>query len=358
LSATGSPPAQQRILFTAGELGARLGAEVIGDDGLALTALDAIEGAGPSTLSFIRDARRLAQWRASRCGAALVSRATLDAEENPAPLEPKRALLVVADADLATVAVLESLARPAEYPRAVHADATVHPSATIDPSASIGPGARIGANAVIGAGAAVLANAVVGDNAKVGPRSVLQPGAVVQDGCIIGAGVVLHPGVVIGCDGFGYRPAPDKKGLVKIPHIGNVVVEDGVEIGANTTIDRGKFGSTVVGAGTKIDNLVQIGHNCRIGRSCIICGAVGLAGSVTLGDGVTLAGGVGVADNRVLGAGVTVGAGSGVMDDIPAGETWVGYPARPARTTMRLVAAIEQLPDLISKVRKMGRGGT
>lgn len=355
MSAASAPARPGASLFTAAELARTLGGEVIGDGALALTALDAIEGAGPATLSFVRDARRLAQWRASRCGAALVSRSLLDAEEQAPPLEPGRALIVVQDADLATVSVLQSLACPPEYPRGTHPHATVDPSATVDPTASIGPGARVGAGAVVAARAAVLANAVVGNGAKVGPDSVIQPGAVVQDGCVIGAGVILHPGVVIGADGFGYRPAPDGRGLVKIPHIGNVVIEDGVEIGANTTVDRGKFGSTVIGAGTKIDNLVQIGHNCRIGRSCIICGAVGLAGSVTLGDGVTLAGGVGVADNRVIGSGATVGAGSGVMDDIPARETWVGYPARPARTTMRLVAAIEQLPDLISKVRKMGR---
>lgn len=342
-------------LFTANDLAARLGGETLGNRALPITGLDAIEAGGKGTLSFIRDARRLAQWRASACGAALVSRAVLDSESDAPTIDPGRALIVVPDADLAMVRVLETLSRPPRYEPGVHPDATVDPSASVDPTACIGPGARVGRDAVVAAGAAVLANAVVGAGARIGAGSVLQPNSVVQDGCVVGAGVILHPGVVVGSDGFGYRPAPDKKGLVKIPHIGNVVVEDGVEIGANTTIDRGKFGSTVIGAGTKIDNLVQIGHNCRVGRSCIICGAVGLAGSVTLGDGVTLAGGVGVADNRVLGSGVTVGAGSGVMDDIPAGETWVGYPARPARTTMRLVAAIEQLPDLISKVRKMGR---
>lgn len=342
-------------LFTAGELARRIGGEVRGDEGLRLTALDTLESAGPSSLSFIRDAARLAEWPGLHCGAALVSRSLL-AEPDPGPLDqPGRALILVDDADLALVRILEMLAPSDPVTPGVHKGARVDPSASVADSASVAPGVSIGAHSIVAEHAVIHPGAVIGAEVLIGPRTVVHANAVVRDRCVLGAGVVLHPGVVIGADGFGYRPDPAGRGLVKIPHIGNVVVEDMVEIGANTTVDRAKFGSTRIGAGTKIDNLVQIGHNCRIGRSCIICGMVGLAGSVTLGDGVTLAGGVGVADNRTIGPGATIGARSGVMDDIPPGETWVGYPARPARHTMRLIAAIEQLPDLLSRFRKQLR---
>ncbi len=348
-----STPSDEPVLFRAGELARRLGAALRGDPGLGITRVDAIESAGPAGLSFARDAARLAQWRDSSCGAALVSQVVADADPRlPAP-PPGRALIVVADADLAMASVLEWLAPREQHAPGVHPRAVVDPGATIDPSASIGPGVVVGPQCEVGEHAVLCASVTLGRGVRVGPRSVLHPGVVVQDRCVIGAGVTLHPGVVVGADGFGYRPSPDGRGLLKVPHIGRVVIEDGVEIGANATIDRAKFGDTLIGAGTKIDNLVQIGHNCRVGRSCIICGCAALAGSVTLGDGVVIAGGVGIADNRTIGAGARIGARSGVMDDIPAGESWVGYPARPARHTMRLVAALEQLPDLLSRFKRM-----
>jgi UDP-3-O-[3-hydroxymyristoyl] glucosamine N-acyltransferase len=138
-----------------------------------------------------------------------------------------------------------------------------------------------------------------------------------------------------------------------VPHVGDVVIGDGVEIGAGTCIDRAKLGSTTIGDGTKIDNLVQIGHNCEIGRSCIICGCSGLAGSVKLGDGVTIAANVGIADNLQVGDGATVGARAGVMDNIPAGEAWVGIPARPARETMKILAATKMLPEALRRLRSV-----
>jgi len=164
--------------------------------------------------------------------------------------------------------------------------------------------------------------------------------------------------VVIGADGFGYRPSVDGRSLVKIPHIGNVVIGDGVEIGANSTIDRGKFGSTRIGDGTKIDNLVMIGHNCEIGRSCILCAFVGLSGSVVLGDGVTLAGAAGVADNCQIGDGATLGGGAGVIGNVPPGVTWTGMPARDARKYMRNIAALDRLPEILKKLKPLLRDVT
>jgi UDP-3-O-[3-hydroxymyristoyl] glucosamine N-acyltransferase len=156
-----------------------------------------------------------------------------------------------------------------------------------------------------------------------------------------------HQGVSIGADGFGYRPDPHGGGLLKVPHLGTVEVGDRVEIGANACVDRGKFGATVVGEGTKIDNLVQIAHNCRIGRSCIIAGLCGLSGSVTLEDGVVLGGNVGIADHVTIGAGARIGAKAGVMSDVPAGRSMLGCPADDLRAALRQMAAVRKLPDLI-----------
>jgi UDP-3-O-[3-hydroxymyristoyl] glucosamine N-acyltransferase len=216
-----------------------------------------------------------------------------------------------------------------------------------DPHLSVGPGARVGERCTLHSGVSVGASVSLGDDTQ------LHAGVVVYPRCSIGARCTLHANVVIGADGFGYRPAPDARSILKVPHIGTVEIHDDVEIGASTTIDRAKFGATVIGSGTKIDNLVQIGHNVRVGRSCIICGCAALAGSVVIGDGATIAGGVGIADNITIGAGAKVGARSGVMDDVPPGESWVGYPAKPARQTFRILTALNQLPDVMSQVKKL-----
>jgi UDP-3-O-[3-hydroxymyristoyl] glucosamine N-acyltransferase len=213
----------------------------------------------------------------------------------------------------------------------------------------------IGPDSEIGAGVRLHAGVVIGARVRVGEGSTLRANCVIEDGCEIGRGVVLHPGVVVGADGFGYRPGAEGLGLVKVPHAGNVVVEDGAEIGANTTIDRGKLGPTVIGAGAKIDNLVQIGHNCVIGRCCIICGCTALAGSVTIGDGTVIGGGVGVADNVRIGAGARIAAKSGVMRDVPDGETWAGYPAQKGSLWMRTHAATIELTEHIKPLKRLLR---
>ncbi len=337
--------------WTTGELAALLDAELVGRDDLRVTRLDSLDHADAETLAFIRDNKYGATWSRSAAAAAVVSRGV----ETPGHEPAQRALLIVDDADRALIALLEKIT-----PEHVAPPAGTHPTATIDPTAVIGANVRLGPGAVVGPGSRIgdgtmlHANAVVGAHVTVGRGCNLRAGMVIEDRCVLGDGVTIHPNAVIGADGFGYRPAPGGAGLIKIPHAGAVEVHDGVEIGAGATIDRGKFGNTVIGAGAKIDNLVQIGHNCRIGRCCIICGACGIAGSVTIGDGAVLGGGVGVRDNVSIGAGAQVGARSGVMDDIPAGEIWVGYPARPAKETMRIVAATGRLPKLMKQLRARG----
>ncbi len=253
---------------------------------------------------------------------------------------------MVPDADLALIKILSLFApRTPAPPPGIHPTAYVDPSARVAATASIGPHCVISAGATVAEHAVLMAHDFVGENASVGPGTRLHPGVRILERCTVGGSCTLYPGVVIGADGFGYRPDPSGDGLVKVPHIGDVVVEDHVEIGANSCIDRAKFSSTIIGAGTKIDNLVQIAHNCLVGRCCVLCGGTMLAGSVTLGDGVVLGGQVGVADNVTIGAGSRVGAKAGVNNDIPGGADYMGHPAGPASEWRRTFA----------KLRLMGR---
>ncbi|MGE0499879.1 MAG: UDP-3-O-(3-hydroxymyristoyl)glucosamine N-acyltransferase [Rhizobiaceae bacterium] len=225
----------------------------------------------------------------------------------------------------------------------IAADARIEDGATIEAGASIGPGA------VIGRGTLVASNAVIGRNCRIGRDGYIGPGAAVQC-ALIGDRVSIQQSAAIGQAGFGFVVLDG--GPVRIPHIGRVIIQNDVEIGANTTVDRGTLGDTVIGEGTKIDNLVQIAHNVLIGRSCMIAALCGLSGSVTLGDGVMLGGRVGIADHVTVGAGAMIAAASGLMHDVPPGERWAGAPARPVREFFREVAAIRNL--IKSKPSKRG----
>lgn len=218
--------------------------------------------------------------------------------------------------------------------------AHVSPSARIEAGAIIEAGAVVGPNVAIGSGTVVAPNAVIGGSTQIGRDCYIGAGCTVEY-ALIGNRVVIQTGARIGKEGFGF--VPGAKGPERIPQIGRVVIQDDVEIGANTTVDRGAMADTIIGEGTKIDNLVQIAHNVRIGRACIIAGHCGLSGSVTLGDYVMLGGRVGIADHITLGTGAQVAASSGLMHDIPAGERWAGLPARPMRDFFREVAAIRGL---------------
>ena len=219
-------------------------------------------------------------------------------------------------------------------------DTLIHPSAQIGANVRIGPGAVVGADAEIGDDVSLGPACVIGAGVRIGPGSVIGPCAVIGF-AVIGSNAKVLAGAVIGESGFGL--AGDDKGLFDLPHLGRVLVDDDVTIGANTTIDRGMLADTTVGSRTKIDNLVQIAHNVRIGRDCVIAGCCGLSGSVVLGDNVMLGGSVGVADHVLVGDGARLAGATLVMRDVPAGETWAGAPARPIRTFFREVAALSRL---------------
>ncbi len=334
---------------TTGELAARLSGALEGPSDLSIAGVSGLEEAVESDITFIADAAHAGRWSDARAGAAVVSEGLQvvghDAE--------RRALIIVPSAELAMIELLKLFAPPAAQPElGIHPTAVVHPDAALGSDVRIGPyttidrGAVIGDRVVLHAGVRIYADVTIGDD------TVVHANSVIRERCCLGTRVLMHQNVSIGADGFGYRPAPDGSGVLKVPHIGTVQIGDDVEIGAGTCIDRGKFGPTVIGDGTKIDNLCQIAHNCRIGRGCILAGLTGLSGSVTIEDGAVLAGNVGVADHRRIGAGAVLGAKSGVMHDVPPGDTWMGLPAQPAKTLFRQAAALKRLPELLRLARK------
>jgi len=329
-----------------------LGAELIGPAELAVTGLATIDQAEPGHLTFIRSATYADRWPGSRATATFVSRG-IDLPAHPAA---GRAVLVVPDAEAAIQDLIPAFSPPApQYPAGVHPTAVVDGSARVAADAWIGPYSVVGPGTVVEEGAVLVAQVYLGAAARVGAGTVLHPGVRLLDRSEIGARCLLWPNVVVGADGFGFRPSADGQWLEKVPHIGRVVVEDDVEIGANTSIDRGKFGATRIGAGSKIDNHCQIAHNCVIGRSVIVCGMTGIAGSVSIHDGAVIAGHVGIADHVVIGAGAVVAAKAGVIADVPAGATVFGTPAGPHREQMRSFAALRRLPDALRRLEQLER---
>lgn len=333
---------------TTAQIAQRVAGELLGAADLPLTGVNALEQAKEGELTFIRDAAQAPRWAQSKASAALIG--------PQVDLSPGsgRALIRVSDADLALANILELFAPPIPQP-----DVGVHPSAVVDPSAqlgddvAIGPCTVIGRRSIIGAGVKIHANVTISDDVRIGDHCTLWPGVVIRERCELGAGCIVHANAAIGADGFGYRPAPSGLGLVKIPQVGAVRIGSQVEIGAGVCIDRGKFAATIIGDGCKIDNLVQIAHNCVLGRCVVIAGCSGLAGSVQVGDGAVIGGNVSIRDQVVIGPGATIAGSASVMNDVPAGETWAGYPAKPAKIAMQEYAAIRKLPELIRQARKL-----
>jgi UDP-3-O-[3-hydroxymyristoyl] glucosamine N-acyltransferase len=334
--------------LTTAQIAALVSGTLTGSGDMPILGLEQLSTAGPTQISFIRDARYAAQWPQSKAGAVVVTKGI------DLACGPNQAVIHVADADLAMVTLLTAFAPPHARPDpGISSQAVVDPSTKPPASVTIGANCTIGRRVTLGENVVLHPNVTVLDDVTIGDDSEIFPGAVVRERCIIGKRALIHSNVIIGSDGFGFRPASGGKGVVKIPHIGNVIIHDDVEIGAGTCIDRAKFSSTIIGMGTKIDNLVQIAHNCIIGRFCLIAGHAGMAGSSTLGDGVILGGRVSIRDHVHVGSGAIVLGLGAVMNDIPAGETWGGMPAQEARRALREHVAIRKLPDVLKQFSKL-----
>ena len=299
-----------------------------------------LDTAGPADLTFLDQPKYAAELAHTHAAVCFVS-ARLAARVPPHVVAltseaPYRALVAVARA------LFPAALRPSSFcgndgvSPAAHVDAT----ARLESGVIVDAGAVIGPDVEIGAGTLIGANAVIGPGVRIGRDCAIGPGTTLSN-ALIGNRVIIHAGARLGLDGFGYLPGP--QGHEKVPQVGRVIVQDDVEIGANTTIDRGAMRDTVIGEGTKIDNLVQIAHNVTIGRRCIVVSQTGISGSVVLGDYVVLGGQVGLKDHLTIGDGAQIAAQSGVMDDIPAGSRWGGYPAQPGRDWMRGILALRRL---------------
>jgi len=328
--------------YTATEIAQRLGGEVIGDPCLMLKGFAPADRAQAGDLTFAENQNYFLRADQSAASAIIID-GSFDSS--------RKVLIRVPDARIAFAKVLPLFFPEPVFSPGIHPSAMVPASAEVDPTAHIGP------------------NCVLGEKVSIGPHSVLQGGDYVAAGCKLGEDVNLfpnvtlyprtevgnrvriHSGTVIGSDGFGY--VPDGGIHLKVLQIGNVLIRDDVEIGANVTIDRGALGPTIIGRGTKIDNLVQIAHNVHVGEHCLIVSQAGIAGSSKLGNFVTLAGQVGIAGHLKIGNHVSVAAQSGVMNNIPDGEKWLWTPAQPDRQAKRQMIALQQLPELLRRVQAL-----
>src|SRR5262245_43178909 len=307
---------------------------------LRITGIAALDRAAPDDLAFLDKPRYAAQLATSGAGACLMT------ERHAGAAPARMSVLCVREPYRAFVEVTRKLFPAAERPSSLYAaegvarGAFVHPSARLENGVTIDPGAVIGPQAEIGAGTVIGAGAAIGPRVRIGRHCAIGSNASISNS-LIGDRVIVHPGCAIGQDGFGYVMGAD--GHRKVLQVGRVIIQDDVEIGACTTIDRGANRDTTIGEGSKIDNLVQIGHNVPIGRHCIIVSQCGISGSVVIEDHVILAGQVGLPDNVTIGEGAIVGARSGVMSDVPAGEKWLGYPAMPGREFLRGMMSLRRL---------------
>lgn len=330
--------------YTTGQIAERIGATVIGDPELPLTGFAPADSARPGDLTFAENESYFARAKQSAASAILVA--------GDFPPDAKT-LIRVTSARVAFAQVLPLFFPDPTFTPGIHPSAVVASTAQVDPTAHVGPHCVVGERVKIGPGAVLIAQVYVGDDCTVGEQTRLFPHVTLYQRSHLGKRVRIHAGAVIGADGFGY--VFDGSEHRKVPQVGQVQIQDDVEVGANTTIDRAALGATIICKGTKIDNLVQIAHNVTIGEHSIIVAQVGIAGSTKIGANVTVAGQAGIAGHLRIGDRVTLAAQSGVMHHIPEGQKWMGSPAQPDRITKRQLLAIERLPDLLRRVHELER---
>ncbi|HZI66713.1 MAG TPA: UDP-3-O-(3-hydroxymyristoyl)glucosamine N-acyltransferase [Thermoanaerobaculia bacterium] len=328
--------------FTLAEVAAAVGGRVSGDPKLRLTGVSSLEEAGPNELSWVANERRAAGARTSRAG-ALLAPSVEAAAGKPA---------IIVDSPALSLGRWLEIRSPAARPRpGIAAGARVHRTARIGKGASVAPGATVAAGARVGPRTRVSEGAFVGEGAEIGEDTILHVNVAVLERCVVGSRCILHAGVVVGSDGFGY--VWDGTAHRKIPQVGIVRIGDDVEVGANSAIDRATLGETRIGRGTKIDNLVQIGHNVVVGEDAILCGQVGIAGSARLEDRVTLAGQAGVNDHVTMGAGAIGTGRAGITSSVPPGAVMSGMPARPHREYLKTSALAARLPELARRLERL-----
>ena len=330
------------MTLTAAALAQHLNGEVIGDGSIELSGFATADRAIPGDLTFAEKESYFATADASNASAVLVAGDCTSTS---------KVLIRVANPRIAAAYALQLLYPSETFSAGIDPSATVAESATIDPSAHIGPGCVIGENVSIGAGAVLIGGNHIAHDSQIGSDTRLHPNVVIDSHTVIGDRTTIHSGTVIGADGYGY--VFDQGRHVKMPQIGNVVIGNDVEIGSNTCIDRAALGSTTIGSGTKIDNLVHIAHNVTFGDNCLILGQTGFAGSTTFGDYCVIASQSGVAGHLNIGNQVTIGSKSGVMRDIADKETVLGYPAVPHTQAKRQWVGIQRLPDIQQQLRDL-----
>ena len=330
------------MTITTAEIAAHLQAELIGDGAVPLTGFTSADRARPGDLTFAEKDSYFAAAEASAASAILVAGPFTSAT---------KVLIRVPNARIAAAKVLPLFFPPAPVVPGIHPSAIVAPTAQVDPSACIGPNCVLAAGVKVGARTHLQGGNHVGVDCRLGDDGHLFPNVVLYAGTQVGHRVAIHAGTVIGSDGYGY--VFDQGRHRKMLQVGHVIIEDDVEIGANTAIDRGALGPTVIGAGTKIDNLVHVAHNVVLGRHCLVMGQVGFAGSTQLGDYCVIASQSGISGHLKLGAQCVVGAKSGVMRDVAPKETVLGMPAMPDKQTKRQWIAVQKLPELMLRLREL-----
>jgi UDP-3-O-[3-hydroxymyristoyl] glucosamine N-acyltransferase len=331
--------------ITAEAIAALVSGELIGDAQVAVTGVAPLDRAESSDLSILSSGKYTPMMATTKAGVVLV-----DPEFRDAPGGRSARIIVEKPLEKLLLLIPRLYPEQATIP-GIASTARIGRAANLGERLSIGEYAIIGRNATLGDEVVIGAHCVVGDGVSIGDGARLWPDVTIYSGATIGARTIIHSGARIGCDGFGYvfRNGEHQK----IPHVGRCIIGDDVEIGANTTIDRGSIDDTVVGNGTKIDNLVHVAHNVRIGEKCLLMAQVGVAGSVTIGDAAILAGQAGISGHVSIGAGARLAAQAGVFGDIPAGETWSGYPARPHRDSLRASAALFKLAGMMRRLEKV-----
>ncbi|MCW5556557.1 MAG: UDP-3-O-(3-hydroxymyristoyl)glucosamine N-acyltransferase [Verrucomicrobiae bacterium] len=331
--------------FSCAQLAAQLGGTVLGDGDLILTGFAPADSAKPGDLTFAENDAYFSRADHSAASAILVT--------GEYTSTTGKVLIRVENARTAFARVLPFFFPEPVFPPGIHPSAVVASTAVVDPSAHVGPHCVVGERSRLGPGVVLQSQVYVGEDCVLGEHCRLFPNVTLYPRSVLGRRVRIHSGSVVGADGFGY--VFDQGQHRKVPQVGQVILHDDVEVGACVTIDRAALGATVIGRGTKIDNLVQIAHNVTVGEHCILVSQVGIAGSTKIGSYVTIAGQAGIAGHLRISDRVTIAAKAGVMNHIPEGQTWLGAPARPDRDAKRQLIAMERLPDLIRRVQELER---